>query len=116
MKRPKMQRHSRRYGAIEMLEARQMLTSWQNPDNPHNVDNDPLGAVSFDDAKLVLGELQSRHVSDPTTGRLLSDARDDSEPFIDVDGDGYVSPIDFVRVLNSFFDGSIKLRNVVCKV
>lgn len=104
MKRSSKQQNKKRHrGLFEQLEVRRLLTSdWQNPNNRFNVDNDSLGGVGIEDAILVVTELRNRSISDAATGAILREMREPSEPYLDVDGDGFISPIDLVQLLNHF--------------
>lgn len=89
---------------MESLEPRIVLDSaWQNALNPVNVNADPLGAVTFDDVVTVVQELEQPRFSQSTTGKLI-EGPVPPHTYVDVDGDGFVSPIDVVRVLNALND------------
>ena len=86
---------------IESLESRLLLASdWQNSRDLLNVNNDMPGIVDFDDVQPIVAELSESNFSDSVSGKLNSPNDAAAPPFVDVDGDGYVSPIDLVRVLN----------------
>ncbi|MCA9213225.1 MAG: hypothetical protein KDB27_09180, partial [Planctomycetales bacterium] len=91
---------------FEPLEPRVMLTSnWHNSLNPLDVSADADGSVTFHDAVFVVRELAETSYSDPDTG-LLVENHNTSKPYVDVDCDGYVSPIDALRILNRLFYGA----------
>jgi Dockerin type I domain len=73
------------------------VSSWQNPSNRFDVNND--GFVSPIDALLVINDLNLRE------SRTL-DQTDIAPPYIDVDGDGNVAPIDVLQVINAIDQAS----------
>jgi hypothetical protein len=75
-------------------------TSWHNSQQAANVDG--VNGVTPIDALLVINELTSRDLSDPSTGALpeLSDPPSTLQ-FVDVDENGFVSPIDALLVVNA---------------
>ena len=91
-----------RHFSLEPLEAREMLAAdWQNPANFLNVNNDPEGFVSPVDRPMDHQRTQRATVSDPDTGRLPPlIGQEKPAGFYDVDGDGFVSPIDALKVIN----------------
>ncbi len=94
---------------LEALETRCVLTAWHNADVPQDVDNS--GEVVSLDALQVINEM-TRLMSG--TGAyainddgLLPTSRPSDAPFLDVNDDGYVSPIDALRVINLINNESI---------
>ena len=95
--RRRVRKHSRRrvtLAPMELLEPREMLTGdWHNAVNPYDVDGDTQ--VSPLDALLVINELNGRQVTDAQTGTILAGSRIATQPqYLDVDADGFVSPLD----------------------
>ena len=83
---------------------------WQNPLNPLDVTND--GVVSPVDAIRVINELNDRIIGVPATGQLpippippvipeRSLMNPNDAQYLDVNGDGFVSPVDALRVINA---------------
>lgn len=90
---------------LEDLEQRLLLASdWQNPGNRFDVDDNVATQfeVSPIDANIIITELNNRSLSNAETGALPEIGPNDSLPenFIDVSGDGAVSPIDAIQVIN----------------
>jgi hypothetical protein len=73
----------------------QELVSWQNPDEPLDVNND--GEIAAIDALQVINDL-NRHGS--RTLPMPPEPPDAPEPFLDVDGDGVTSPLDALLIIN----------------
>jgi hypothetical protein len=82
---------------------------WRNPNNALDVNND--GVVSPLDALQAISELNDRAISHPVTGQLaippippVVPERTIDNPaiaqYLDVNGDGFVSPIDALNVIN----------------
>jgi len=65
--------------------------SWQNPSDPFDVDNN--GSASARDALLIIKRL----IRD---GSLLPPDNDSSDRFYDVSGDGRVSPLGALQIIN----------------
>ncbi len=90
--------------SLESLETRVMLAAdWQNPISAVDVDasgEDPTPV----DALLVINELNTPTISNPITGELPS-LTNDPPPFLDVDGNGFVSPLDALLVVNALSTG-----------
>ncbi|MFV2066256.1 MAG: NF038122 family metalloprotease [Pirellulales bacterium] len=80
---------------------------WQNSPNPLNVDNDAGNLISPLDALIVINELNNPQFSDPETGALPipppvpPGASSDAPFFYDVDGDGFIAPLDALLVINA---------------
>lgn len=99
-------KHSLRAGrlySLEVLEARQMLAAdWQNPINHLDVDGrDGPDPVTPLDALIVINELSARRHSDAATG-ILPDLEPGMQPppYLDVNGNGFLSPLDALMVIN----------------
>jgi Dockerin type I domain len=95
---------SRRVSSLEALEGRSMLAAdWQNPINPLDVDGqDGPDPVTPRDALLVINELTSRRHSDRETGSLPSlHPGTQPPPFLDVNGNGFLSALDALLVINA---------------
>ncbi len=89
---------------LEALETRVLLAAdWQNPVNALDVDaSGEIAPVSPMDALLVINELNLPQFSDPDSGQLFArDSADSSTAYFDVNGDGVVSPVDALQVVNS---------------
>jgi RHS repeat-associated protein len=83
---------------FEQLEERRMLTSnWNNALSPLDVSVD--GVVTQADVALITAELARPQTSRASDGALPANYIS-GRPFFDVDCDGFVSPIDAVRVRN----------------
>ncbi len=72
--------------------------SWQNPTDPLDVNDD--GAVVAQDANSLITELNLRQFSSPATGQLQS-TRPAGSLFYDVNGDGFITGNDVIRVINA---------------
>ena len=71
-------------------------TSWQNPVEPNDVNND--GAVGPLDALQVINELNERMFSNADSSLNLPVM---APPFLDVNNDGFASPLDAQLVINA---------------
>ncbi len=71
--------------------------TWHNIENPFDVDG--LDGTSRLDALLVINELADRVFSDPITGQLPLVGS--PPPYLDVNNDGVVSPLDPLLVINA---------------
>ena len=71
--------------------------TWHNIENPFDVDG--LDGTSHLDAMLVINELTDRVFSDPITGQLPLVGS--PPPYLDVNNDGVVSPLDPLLVINA---------------
>ena len=79
---------------------------WHNFMNPPDVDN--LDGVTLLDALLVVNELNNRRFSQPVTGIITSNAG--GPPFLDVNNDGMITPLDALQALNAF---DVKAKNLM---
>jgi len=80
---------------IEPLESRlQLASDWQNPILPADVDDSSF--VSSIDVLVVINELNRT-----TSGALPQRAVGSTQPFYDVNGDGSLSPLDALIVINA---------------
>ena len=89
---------------LEALESRQMMAAdWQNPVNALDVDgNDGPYSVTPLDPLLVINELTYRQNSNRDTGALrLLEPGTQPPPYLDVDGNGFLSPLDALIVINA---------------
>jgi len=79
---------------------------WQNSPNPLNVDNDAADLVTPLDALIIINELNNPQFSDLDTGALPipapipPGASSEAPFFYDVNGDGFIAPIDALVVIN----------------
>ena len=80
--------------SFERLEPRQLFAAWQNDDLACDVDASAL--VTTDDALVVLQDI-SRNAS----RRLEPEKVDPADPFLDVNGDNYLWPLDALLILNA---------------
>ena len=90
---------------LESLEHRLLLAAdWQNPLNPYDVDASagPV-EVTATDVLMIINELSAPQIADPETLELPSlDSGESAEPpFVDVNGDGFVSASDAIQVINA---------------
>ncbi|MEM8677989.1 MAG: putative Ig domain-containing protein [Planctomycetota bacterium] len=102
----KLARQSRNREVLqfETLEARDLLASdWQNPVDPVNVDGLGGDGASPVDALHVIQELSHPTRSDPRTFALpqLGPEEGSPPPFLDVNGDQFVSPLDALLVVRA---------------
>lgn len=82
---------------IAKLLADSLPAPWQNPANPLNVSGDPEGTITPLDALLIINTLNDSQAGGP---RQLG-PRDPSETwYYDVNGDGWVTAMDALAVIN----------------
>ncbi|MDA8745662.1 fibro-slime domain-containing protein [Rubripirellula amarantea] len=102
-RRPIARRKSRR-SHFQILEDRRMLVSdWQNPVTPADVNDD--GKITALDALVVINDLQRQQISSMAAGELPS-VRTTNENYLDVNGDGRSSPVDALQVINQLNPGN----------
>ncbi len=89
-------------GEVEDYEVTVGVNPWRNPVNPLDVNNQDGATPTPMDALLVIGELNDFAHASSRTGRLPIPAptADAPPPFLDVNGDGFVSPLDALLVIN----------------
>jgi len=96
--------------AFERLESRQLLdaTNWTNPLQRLDVSGDASRSVDPLDALIIINEINAPVYTSFTSRRLpdLPDSNRDPHPYLDVDCDGFVSPLDVLNVVNAINSGS----------
>ena len=97
-------------GEVEDYFVAIISSPWQNPENRFDVNDN--GSVAPLDALLIINELNERSIGDVDTGQLpippVTPKVPDPTPqvegsarYLDVNGDGYVSPVDALQVINA---------------
>ncbi len=106
-------RNFQRKASFECLERRDLLAVaiWNNVVFPVDVNGDQPASVDPLDALTLINELNGPRHSDPSTGLLPKQiAASQAGPYLDVDCDGRVSPLDVLVVINhinSFGTGGV---------
>ena len=95
---------------FERLESRELLdaTNWTNPLQRLDVSADVSQSVDPLDALIIINEINSPFYTSFADKRLpsLPDSNRDPHPFLDVDCDGFVSPLDVLNVVNAINFGT----------
>ena len=74
---------------------------WQNPRNPLDIDNDPQHLVVALDALIIINLLNNPAGFIDATSRLpAARPANSTQPYYDVNGDGYVTSLDALLVIN----------------
>lgn len=81
------------------IQVSNLITPWQNPLNPLDVDNDISGNVFAIDALLVINELNEPQYRNPVTGELPPPP-DPVPYYFDVSGDNMATPFDALLIIN----------------
>ncbi|MFO0871152.1 MAG: Ig-like domain-containing protein [Pirellulales bacterium] len=93
------------HGGVEEASVTITVVGWQNPDNRLDVDPNPPGVVSPSDAAVLVNEINFPTIIGP--GGLLPPPPVDPRYFYDVTGDGYLTPLDVLLVIEALnFTGS----------
>ena len=95
---------------FERLESRQLLdaTNWTNPLQRLDVSADVSQSVDPLDALIIINEINDPFYTSISDKRLpeLSDSNRNPHPYLDVDCDGYVSPLGVLNIVNAINFGS----------
>ena len=86
-------------GEVEDYQVEVTTNPWRNPRDPLDIDD--LDGPTPLDALFVINELNDFVYADSTNGRLPIPSMTDDAPFFDANGDGFVSPLDALLVINS---------------
>ncbi len=90
---------------VSNIELDALTVSWQNPINRFDVtDSDGINAT---DALVIINELANQTVHDPATSELfeITDTVG-PPPFYDVNGDGKITAVDALQVINAMERGT----------
>ncbi|MFO0903384.1 MAG: Ig-like domain-containing protein [Pirellulales bacterium] len=90
-------------GGVEEATVTITIVGWQNPDNRLDVDPNPPGVISPADAVILTNELNFPTIIGPNG--LLPTPPVNPRYFYDVTGDGYLTPLDALLVVNALNAG-----------
>lgn len=86
-------------GGLEEATVTITIVGWQNPENRLDTDPNPAGDVTFADALVLITEINFPTIIGPNG--LLPTPPVNPRYFYDVNGDGYLTPLDPLQVTNA---------------